>query len=51
MTTLTLSVKSFTGGTNAPKPVSSYTAKTMRQIWHSPNPTSPLNTLNAIIPT
>ena len=36
MTTLTPSVKYFTGGTNAPKPVSSYTTRTMRHIRHSP---------------
>ena len=42
MTTLTPSVKFFTGGTNASKPVSSYTTNTMRHIRHFPTPTSPL---------
>ena len=36
MTTLTPSVKSFTGGTNALKPVSSFTTKNMRHIRHPP---------------
>ena len=40
MTTLTPIVKSFIGGSNASKPVSSYTTKTMRHIRHSPTPTS-----------
>ena len=34
MTTLTASAKSFTGRTNASKPVSSFTIKTMRHIRH-----------------
>ena len=34
MTTLTPSVKSFTGGPNASKPVSRFTTKTMRHIRH-----------------
>ena len=34
MTTLTASAKSFTGGPNASKPVSSFTIKTMRHIRH-----------------
>ena len=36
MTPLTPSVKLFTGGPNASKPVSSFTAKTMRHIRHPP---------------
>ena len=35
MTTLTPSVKFFKRGTNASKPVSSFTTKTMRHIRHS----------------
>ena len=36
MTTLTPSAKLFTGGPNDSKPVSSFTAKTMRHIRHPP---------------
>ena len=35
-TSKTQSLKSFTGGPNASKPVSSFTAKTMRHIRHPP---------------
>ena len=38
MTTLTPSVKSFTAGTSASKPVSSYNIKSMRHIRHPPTP-------------
>ena len=38
ITTLTTSVKSFTGGASASTPVSSYTTKTMRHIRHSHTP-------------
>ena len=43
MTTLIPSVKSFTGGTNASKRVSSSTTQTMRHIRHSPTPHPPKN--------
>ena len=38
MTTLTPSAKSFTGGPNASKPVSSFTTTTMRHIMQPPPP-------------
>ena len=41
MTTLTPCVKSFTGGTNASKPVSSFTTKSMRHIRHTTTPPPP----------
>ena len=48
MTTLTASVKSFTEGTNASKPVSSYTTKSMRHIRHFPTPASPSKKLEML---
>ena len=41
MTTLTPSAKSLTGGTNASKPVSSFTTKTIRHTRHPTHPPPP----------